>query len=295
MNLQTLVSYIKSPDKLGDQTIIELTLLADQYPYFHTAQLLRVKNLHKLDPAHLKPVLNYTAAYVTDRKVLYYLLHPNMGTDQKLTPKSPEKQIKDSMVENISDTLTNQVRYTNETSSDEIEFSASFDVIKEYGKDVELKEYVFRISDHEAETMGFIPESAPAEPSMGVAKEEPLPGSDDLLLLIKKGEADNIQLEIEKLSPTQKNQHSLIESFMASNPKIVPQNGQIEAVDPEIAEASIRENDHYLTETLAQIYLRQGNYVKAIFAYEKLSLKFPEKSTYFAAQISAIKLKMNKS
>ncbi len=295
MNLQTLVGYIKSPEKLDDQSIIELTLLADQYPYFHTAQLLRIKNLHKLAPTHIKPALNFTAAYVTDRKVLYYLLHPNLGIDQKESPKSPEKLIKDSMVENISDTLANQVRYTKETSSDEIDFSASFDVIKEYGKDVELKEYVFRISDNETETMGFIPDKLPSEPSVVAANEGPAPGSDDLLLLIKKGEADNIQLETEKLSPTQKNQHSLIENFMASNPKIVPQNGQFEAPDPEIAEASIRENDHYLTDTLAQIYLRQGNYAKAIFAYEKLSLKFPEKSTYFAAQISTIKLKMNKS
>ena len=55
------------------------------------------------------------------------------------------------------------------------------------------------------------------------------------------------------------------------------------------------ESDHLITDTLANIYLKQGNYAKAIFAYEKLSLKYPEKSTYFAGQISEIKRLIEKN
>ncbi len=52
-------------------------------------------------------------------------------------------------------------------------------------------------------------------------------------------------------------------------------------------------NEDFVTETLASIYARQGYYKKAIQIFEKLSLKYPEKSTYFAAQIEKIKLLMN--
>ena len=43
------------------------------------------------------------------------------------------------------------------------------------------------------------------------------------------------------------------------------------------------------SEYLAEIYLKQGNKKRAIEIYEVLSLKYPEKSGFFADQIRAIK------
>jgi hypothetical protein len=52
--------------------------------------------------------------------------------------------------------------------------------------------------------------------------------------------------------------------------------------------------DEFITETLAKIYIKQGLYVKAINAFQKLKLKFPEKSIYFAKQIDEVNNLLNK-
>ncbi len=49
------------------------------------------------------------------------------------------------------------------------------------------------------------------------------------------------------------------------------------------------EQGKFVTETLAEIYLKQGLWDKAINAYEVLSLKYPEKSGFFADRIREIK------
>ena len=51
------------------------------------------------------------------------------------------------------------------------------------------------------------------------------------------------------------------------------------------------ESMDFVTETLAAIYADQGYYEKAIDAYAKLILLYPEKSSYFASLVNEIKLK----
>ena len=57
------------------------------------------------------------------------------------------------------------------------------------------------------------------------------------------------------------------------------------------AKNSLKDNHEMNTETLAEIYVKQGNYPKAIEIYEQLMLSNPEKKLFFASRINYIKLK----
>ena len=57
------------------------------------------------------------------------------------------------------------------------------------------------------------------------------------------------------------------------------------------AKASLADDEELVTETLAKIYEMQGKTEKAVKAYQKLGLKYPEKSTYFADKIRELKNK----
>ncbi|GAB4252877.1 MAG: hypothetical protein Kow0027_17860 [Saprospiraceae bacterium] len=59
----------------------------------------------------------------------------------------------------------------------------------------------------------------------------------------------------------------------------------------ELAARSVVENLDIATETLAAVLESQGHYQKAIAMYERLMLKYPEKSTFFAAKIEELKSK----
>ena len=84
----------------------------------------------------------------------------------------------------------------------------------------------------------------------------------------------------------------LIEKFIKEEPQIRPPKA--EKIDTENkARKSSEDNFDLVSETLAHIYIEQMLYHKAIDTYKKLSLKFPEKSTYFAAQIIELQKKIS--
>ena len=84
---------------------------------------------------------------------------------------------------------------------------------------------------------------------------------------------------------------SLIDKFLESNPKIKPVDKQ--ALNIDISMESSHQNESLMTETLAKVYLEQKKYNNAIKAYHILSLKYPEKSSFFANRIKAIKILQN--
>ena len=100
-----------------------------------------------------------------------------------------------------------------------------------------------------------------------------------------------MQTENETTMPPlpEKRRQRRAESDDENSGRYISQNAVAE--DDDLLPLGLEENDRsapseaFFTETLAQIYIKQGKYSKAIEIIRRLSLNFPKKNRYFADQI----------
>lgn len=93
--------------------------------------------------------------------------------------------------------------------------------------------------------------------------------------------------------------NAVVDSFSEFDPSSELLFGEVEKPKTEFfsptkkAKKSLEENELPVSETLAKIYVMQGNYPQAISAYQQLSLSFPEKKIFFANLIEDLEKKIN--
>jgi len=88
-------------------------------------------------------------------------------------------------------------------------------------------------------------------------------------------------------APTDKLQ--LIDSFLKKVPTLKPSKEAYQTKETNNKPLAENPREQLMTETLANVYLSQKHYDKAIGAFEILRLKYPEKSSYFADLILKVK------
>ena len=84
-----------------------------------------------------------------------------------------------------------------------------------------------------------------------------------------------------------------LDKFIQEDPQIKPPKPENLSIENKARQSAQDLND-LVSETLAEIYTGQMLFDKAIDTYKKLSLKFPEKSAYFAQLIDNLEKKLNK-
>jgi len=312
MNTKDFTHLLQHPEKIVSpiQTK-QLEEVLEEFPYFQAARSLHLKGLKNLNSFKYNKALKVVAAYTADREVLFDFITS-----------------KDFIQNTIADTLLGKTTTLadTETASEEIVPQTLSETSAENTKDTSLPltreeadtlldPNLFKAKDSKTVAPpSKKPTTSPSNAEQSASDEldigEPLPFTKkerysfgEWLQLtafkpVKENKKPSEEKELEdidfpfkkeedaiKEGNPKKKKFDLIDKFIADRPKINPQKDV-----PKIAIATSVKFDkkELMTETLAKVYLEQKKYKNAIQAYKILSLKYPEKSGFFADRIKAV-------
>jgi hypothetical protein len=306
MNRNDFLNMMESSVPFDRHLIGEVNEIISIFPYFQSAHLLLLKGLQDNSDVKFGNQLRYSAIHIADREVLYRFLQIPSGPESEIheIPEEPvvastdEPFVSDTeqtVIESAknSDEMINQIE--NEDSEEIAEVKEEYSMIPQMlmdsGYDEKVNASILPVMQSKSVSADPV---AVVDPVSGPAI--PVSGSNDLLELeIENDQAGSlIGSSATNDSPAQdervakKLQSDLIDKFIITNPRIEPNR---EKKDVPVEDRATPEPGEgvFVTETLAKIYVSQGYYSKAIAIFEKLSLKYPEKSSYFATQIEKVK------
>ncbi|MES2747490.1 MAG: tetratricopeptide repeat protein [Bacteroidota bacterium] len=262
MNLTDYTYLINKPDAINERHNASLEKIMEEFPYFQSARILRLKHLYNQDSFKYNYALKVAAAFTTDRSVLFDFI----TSDTFTTVQNGLYDQKVAELLNINVVESEYVVYETPKATP--------------------------ISTLEQSIISSIKEANPNETSIEASLEIGKP------LSFSENEKHSFQewLQLSRFNPIErstsaeeeerKKKLAIIDKFIEANPKIPPINKENTTV---ISEPIFEDKSYLMTETLAKVYLEQKKYSRAIQAYEILILKYPEKSSFFAHRISDIK------
>jgi tetratricopeptide (TPR) repeat protein len=322
MNTNDFTYLLNKPDAINDKQIIALEKVLEEFPYFQGARSLYLKGLYNQDSFKYNQALKNTAAYTTDRTILFDFITSDhfVGIQRNLFEEKEAKILDINVIDskNISvlnsenlleKSIISSINVANEpfekeiikTEVDNLTSNDSLDFPNNDKKnDENLKEKpeisstveANLLTEKEATTIKII--NPTIEDNLEIGKpfhfsQTETHSFQEWLQLSKLKpivREENNTEKVNELNDTKKIQLDIIDKFIEANPKIPPVNKE----DPLPTMSTKTEDTSYLmTETLAKVYLEQKKYQKAIQAYEILILKYPEKSSFFANRILDIK------
>jgi tetratricopeptide (TPR) repeat protein len=260
-SIKNIESIIKNPQTTSDKDLDYLYDLSLKHPYSGITQLLVAKILHVQNRTGYAEQLKKAAFTCTNRSVIYNYIHKEklISTIEKVNTESDiEKgQSKEKGVDLLEQNIINSV--INSSIHHEIE---EYDLINDGLENLAINKPESSLFD-ENSTMTF---------------------SNWISLNIEQNSTNKKQIE---------DIDQLLERLSERNKKRNSKNSDEFFSPSKAAKLSLIDNDELVTETLAEIHIKQGNYPKAIKIYHQLMLKNPEKKAFFAGRINYINSKTN--
>ena len=291
MNVQDFTYLLQHPDQIvSSAQTMQLAHVIDEYPYFQTARALHLKGLKNANSFKYNDALKVTAAYTTDRDILFDFITSEEFLQNKVADTILDKDNTLTEKEVISEDIS-----VSDERPKEFIVESEDNPLPRSSEDASqiLDPELFRPKDPMA-TEQLEEEKATKTLELGqplvFTKNERHSFSEWLQLTsLKTVSSDTEVSESDSrkvVALSKKKKYDLIDKFLDKNPKIVPQEENTPEID--IAPSGSFNKNELMTETLAKVYLEQKKYEKAAQAYKILSLKYPEKSGFFADRIRAI-------
>ena len=285
MNRENFISFLHHPDKISKGNLETFKDLSHRYPYCSSIQVLFAYELFVGTDLDFNLQLKRAAACVSSRKKLKQLFtekEKGLVVDPGISPVS--------LQEEIAKEIPDVPLMTVETIPEIIPEPVAEFVEPRFDETPEIKP---GISESRRELLDIVhrrlAEIAEAKLKGAVTIDQP--EEDDRVAV---GEVQIIQeksLPDEPISDDESkkalSKEEILEKFIREEPRISSPRAAFYRPS-EIAAHSSVDDEEIVSETLAKLYSEQGNHAKAIKIYERLSLLLPEKSSYFADQISKI-------
>ncbi|MBN2174089.1 MAG: hypothetical protein JW731_08160 [Bacteroidales bacterium] len=269
MNRQQFIDYVKSPEKMNAESVHLLEGLVKEYPYCQTADILFTLILYKEKNIRFNQQLKVASAYASDRKLLKKLIH-SLGDDR---------------ITNIARDFKTETKNTPPADISE-ERNGLQDLIRILKNEIEViseRQQPYKNNPDQEVKLLHLATQLERLISEKPAAQGKIKGSEPTVY--KPVDAERLPT-VEKTFD--KSKQELIDKFIKEEPKITSV-AKAEFFNPvDFAKQSLIDDDAIVSETLAEIHYKQGNLLKAINIYKKLSLINPGKSSYFAAQIEKI-------